>query len=160
MEVPHCRAKVKVRVRTGGENRTAPAMAQRQRMTVRAGGSPFDSGEGIVQRHSPLAKKDRNEKNNVRGACRDSQCGVGPWSNHRLQRNPHHHSHQKRAVRLSNRQCVFPDRRRANQPLATGRLAGCAQHHTGHSGYRSRRAGRFWRGHDPWQRAFSVSDSR
>jgi len=24
-------------------------MAQRQRMTVRAGGGPFDSGEGIVQ---------------------------------------------------------------------------------------------------------------
>jgi hypothetical protein len=54
VEVPHCRAKVKVRVRTGGENRTAPAMVQRQRMTVRAGGGPFDSGEGIVQRHSPF----------------------------------------------------------------------------------------------------------
>jgi hypothetical protein len=29
VEVPHCRAKVKVRVRTGGENRTAPEIGAR-----------------------------------------------------------------------------------------------------------------------------------
>jgi hypothetical protein len=41
VQVPHCRAKVKVRVRTGGENHTAPEMVHGQRMTVRDGGSPF-----------------------------------------------------------------------------------------------------------------------
>lgn len=48
MKIPHCRAKVKVRVRTDGENRMVPEMAQGQRTTVCAGGSPFTDGEGIV----------------------------------------------------------------------------------------------------------------
>ena len=48
MKILHCRAKVKVRVRTDGENRTAPEMARGQRTTVCAGGGPLTDGEGIV----------------------------------------------------------------------------------------------------------------
>ncbi len=48
MKFLHCRAKVIVRFRTDGENRTVPEMAHRQRKTVRAGGVLFKNGEKAV----------------------------------------------------------------------------------------------------------------
>ena len=62
MKILHCRAKVKVRVRTGGENRTAPATAQRQRRTVRAGGGPFAHGGRDCPTTFPVSKKTMMKK--------------------------------------------------------------------------------------------------
>ena len=47
MKIPHCRAKVKVRVRTGGENRTVLKWTTASRKCP-CGGSPFVSGKRIV----------------------------------------------------------------------------------------------------------------
>ena len=53
VKFPHCRAKVKVRVRTGGENCTVLKWTTATRI-VREGVVLFLYGEKAVQRHSPF----------------------------------------------------------------------------------------------------------